>query len=210
MASYNIPNPPTFLGMDNFRGLAEGQFGIARANRFIARITPVGRFMAPYNDIMRELSYLCEVTEFPGRSFTTAELRYYGPSFKMPVNTGYEDLHMTFICRAESFERQFFDDWMTIVNPTDSYDFNYRDDYRAQVELFHFTDYSEDGKNPKVEYSFTIDDAYPVLVNAQPMTWADDQFLRLGVTLSYRRWRRDNRDPLPRNGGTGNASFSLI
>lgn len=210
MSSTYITNPITDLSMDNFLFISDSHLGLAKSCRYAARIVPIGSFLAGYRDTMRDLTYLCEATEFPGRGLQTVDVRYYGPSFKMPFQTSYEDINMTFLCRTESYEREFFDDWMTIINPINTYDFNYRNDYAARIEIFQFADipdYTDD--NPLAQYYFSIEDAYPVLVNAQPVTWADDQFLRLGVTFTYRNWRRPGRDPESR-GGSANASFTLV
>jgi hypothetical protein len=207
MASIEISNPPSHLGMDNFLSFSDIHDGLAKSCRFAVRITGVGKYLTEYNGIMRDLTYLCEATEFPGRGLQTVDVRYYGPSFKMPFQTQYEDLNMTFLCTTESLEREFFDDWMTIINPINSFDFNYRTDYKAKIEIFQLSDISDDGENPRAEYLYIIEDAYPVLVNPQPITWADDQFLRLGVTFTYRGWRRPG-DPESR-GGNANASFQL-
>lgn len=202
MATTIIPNAPAFVGLDEFLAVADSHLGFAKSARFIARIVPVGRYLAPYGStILRDLMYLCEVTDMPGRGFQAVDLRYYGPSFKMPYQSSYEDINMTFLCRAESFEREFFDDWMEMINPVNNFDFNYRDDYRANIQLFQFSDietFSGSG-DPTPQYAFEIFDAFPVLVNPQPVTWADEQFMRLGVTLTYRWWYRKGRDDLTSN-----------
>jgi len=211
MATNQISNSITNLGMDSFLSISDSHNGLAKSCRYATRITPVGNLLAGFGDIMRDLTYLCEATEFPGRGFQTVDVRYYGPSFKMPFNTQYEDLNMTFLCRAQSFEREFFDDWMWAINRNDTFDFNYKSEYSARIDMFQFSDVPdfEGSENPKAEYYFSIEDAYPILVNAQPVTWADDQFLRLGVTFTYNWWKRPNREPAVRN-DEGSASFRLV
>jgi hypothetical protein len=81
---------------------------------------------------MRELPYLCEVAEIPRRGFMNMDVRYYGPNEKLPFLTQYEDMNLTFLCRNKSYERQFFDDWMSIINPTNTFDFNYRESYESR------------------------------------------------------------------------------
>jgi hypothetical protein len=136
------------------------------------------------------------------------DLRYYGPSFKLPFQTTYEDINMTFLCRTTSLERQFFDDWLLVINPINTWDFNYRDDYRAEIDIFQFGEFSEDDNGsfsdmssstgPEAVYKFTLHNAYPVLVNPQPATWADvDQFQRLIVSFTYTHWSRKGLDPEP-------------
>lgn len=191
-----IVSAPTFLTLDNFLSMTQKFGPFAKSCRFIARIVPEGRLLnslaARSDGIMRDLQYLCEATEFPGRGFMNMDVRYYGPKFKLPFMSEYEDVNMTFICRSDSPERRFFDDWQTAINPVNQFDFNYRDDYCARIELFHFSEEQKDDNNidPKASYSFRLNKAYPILVNQQNITWADGEFLRLGVSFTYTWWDR--------------------
>jgi len=198
MASYDIPNPPTNLGLNYFRGVTNNYDSIAKSSRFAARIFyPSGLDRRSGFLLMdpKEFTYLCEATDLPGRAFTNVEVRYYGPTQKLPVNSQYEDINMSFICRTGFPEREFFDDWMEIINPTTSFDFNYRDKYSTTIELFQFSEGSDpSNKEAKATYQFTLFDAYPILINPQPVTWADDAIQRLVVTFTYTKWRRASKD----------------
>lgn len=180
--------------------------GLAKSCRFIVRINTPAAFNRQYS-ILRDLSFLCEAAEMPGRGFVSADVRYYGPNQKLPVQTQYEDTTMTFLCRSEFYERQFFDNWMQIINPSNTFDFNYRADYETTIEIMQFAEYAPTintttgpnrglaqsaAKAPKETYRITLYNAYPMLVNPQPMTWADDQIQRLSVTFTYHKWKRDN------------------
>lgn len=204
MASFPISNPVSSATMIDFRAVMNKYGTLAKGCRFVARIVPVGKYVVAINqnNMAQDLVYLCESTELPGRGMMSVDLRYYGPSFKVPFQSSYEDINMTFLTRAEGFERQFFDDWLTCINPTNTFDFSYRDDYKCNIELFQFGDGSDgSGDKPKAIYSFTLQDAWPTQVAAQPVTWADDQFLRLGVTFTYHWWIRKGQDPEGQNMG---------
>jgi hypothetical protein len=88
---------------------------------------------------------------------------------------------------------------MLVINPINSFDFNYRDQYRSEIDIFQFADYSEedDDDAPTAKYFITLHNAYPILVNPQPMTWGDDQFQRLIVSFTYTHWSRRGYDPRP-------------
>lgn len=189
MASIKFNNTITELELNQFRAVSAAAGGPAKSNRFIMQLSgaPVGLDIG----VQRDLSFLCEAIEYPGRGFMSTDIRYYGPNFKVPYQTVYEDLNLTFICRDEFFEREFFDNWMNIINPVNSFNFSYRDDYIATIKLHQFSDYANEAK-----YSFTFDKAYPILVNPQPATWADDNFQRLTVSFTYVRWYREGLDPI--------------
>lgn len=225
MSNIDFKNQIKNLSMTEVMGVINQYGGFAKSCRFIVRINPPRAF-APAatgrNSMFRDLIYLCEAAEMPGRGFVSADVRYYGPNQKLPVQTQYEDTTMTFLCRSESTERQFFDDWMNIINPTNSFDFNYREDYETTIEIMQFAEYADKPpeatvgpnkglqqatpKAPKETYRITLFNAFPMLVNPQPMTWADDQFQRLAVTFTYHKWKRENywaeQPPKVREDGT--------
>ena len=201
MATFKIDNQPTLLTMNDFRSQSSRQGGLAKSCKFAVQILPSGTssFLtsAGYGgDFMGQFTYLCESAEFPGRGFNMADMRYYGPSFKVPYQADYQETAMTFLCRNESIERQFFDDWMEIINPTDTFDFAYKDDYKCQINMFQFSDVERNSSKtePVATYVWTLHDAWPVLVSPQPVTWADDNFQRLAISFSYTKWTRPNKD----------------
>lgn len=218
MASFKIDNQPTNLRMSDFYAYSSSYKSLAKSSRFAVRIVPSGNSSVlrrlGYTSFMREFTYLCESAEFPGRGFMNADVKgYHGPDFKVPYQTEYQETAMTFLCRAESFERQFFDDWMEIINPTNTFDFAYKDDYVCEIEMFQFSEggrrtvtepnredsfpspTSNEFTEPVATYAWTFQDAYPILVNPQPVTWADDNFQRLAVNFTFTKWIRKNRDP---------------
>jgi hypothetical protein len=199
MAGYTIPNVPTNISLQEFRS-AVNRFGeLAQSARFAVTILPVGQRIQWANPILRDLVFLTEATEFPARGIQTAPHRYYGPVIQLPIQTEYRDITIQFYCRTESFERQLFDDWMEIIQPTSTFDFSYLDDYKATIRMFQFANFSEDDSNtPAAKYSWTLHDAYPILVNVQPISWAENGVVqRLSVTFNYTKWTRENRTPMP-------------
>lgn len=202
--------------MSDFYAYSTAFQSLAKSSRFAVRIVPSGTdsFLTRlgYRGFMQQFTYLCESAELPGRGFMNADMRYYGPNFKIPYQTEYQETAMTFLCRAESFERQFFDDWMEIINPTNTFDFNYKDSYKCEIHMFQFSEAgrrtttepnrertipsptSNEFTEPVATYSWTLHDAYPILINPQPVTWADDNFQRLAISFTFSKWTRRNRD----------------
>lgn len=201
MPSFNIDNQPQNLKMSDFYAYSNAFDGLAKSARFAVRIVPSGTdsllARLGYGNIMRQFTYLCESAEFPGRGFLSYDMRYYGPNFKSPYKSEYQETAMTFLCRSKSFERQFFDDWMEVINPTTTFDFNYRDSYKCEIQMFQFGE--KPATSSKTEsiatYAWTLHEAFPILVNPQPVTWADDNFQRLAISFTYTKWTRKIRDP---------------
>lgn len=219
MSDIPVSNTLRNLRMTDALGIMNDYGGLAKSCRFAVKIN-LPRFVSSGSEdnkitntlITNDLVYLCEAAEMPGRGFVNADVRYYGPNQKLPILTQYEDTTMTFLCRNESYERQFFDDWMEYINPTNSFNFNYRNDYETTIEIMQFSEYAagqtqvgpnlgtqRDLQYPEETYRITLFNAYPLLVNPQPMTWADDQLTRLAVTFTYHKWKRVGRDRNPRS-----------
>lgn len=73
MASVPIQNYPSDLTMLGFRAIGDMFGSLVKSNRFIARIRPQGQYLLPHLNIIRDLTYLCEVGELPGRGIATAD-----------------------------------------------------------------------------------------------------------------------------------------
>lgn len=216
MASTFITNPPNEVSMATFRAAMDRLGGPAKQCRFAVRILPIGQSQLlskkmpgggtnNYGSLLQEMVFLCESVEFPGRGLDFIDARYYGPAIQMPTNSKYaQQADLTFICRTESFERQLFDDWMEIVNPSDTFDFNYIDQYWCEIQIFQLAEYGETNKSGQAltqpVYQWTLLRAYPIQVHPQAVTWADQDVLRLSVTFSYRYWFRPNRDQMATTG----------
>ena len=140
-------------------------------------------------DTSRYLSLQCEAAELPGKSFTTTDVKIYGPTFKIPTQVAYTDLSLTFLCTNEFSERKLFDTWMeTIMSPvTNNFRFQKSDDpfsnYLTQLKIIQYDDFV------KQVYAVSLIDAFPVSVNAQQLSWGEDNFHRLTVQFSYQRYR---------------------
>lgn len=155
--------------------------GLSRTNRFKVLIT-APPFSGGNTEDFRIISLNCESAELPGRDLTTTDARIYGPTFKMPYMTNYNDVSFTFLCGASLMEKRIFDEWISYINPVDSFNFQYRDSYVTTVSIHQLTD------NEITTYSCQLIEAYPIQVNAMPVSWGDENFHRVTVTMTYRYW----------------------
>lgn len=201
-----MANFPLKLNMNNMISSLDGNNSVTKGSRFVAQINPTGslfRQLDYWSTINENLIYACDSAEFPGRAFNVTELRIYGPRQLTPSNTLYGDgISLSFICRAETKERQFFDDWMELINPTSSYHFKYPEEYYAEIDIVQYAEYGEGSTtptvpndptvkyNPKPIYAWKLYKAWPTLVAPQAVTWADSDILRVQVTFAYKKWKR--------------------
>lgn len=188
MPTVQQTNVPATLGMNEFRSAADAAGQFAKGCRFVVRIQPPPAI----DSLPDDLHLMCEAVEYPGRGFNVTETRYYGPSQSFPNNTMYNTANMSFICRTNSPERFFFDEWMEFINPTTSFNFAYPQEYWSRIQIFQLAEYgvAKTSRAPKATYGWTLHKAWPTLVNPQQVSWADNDILRLQITFSYKYWDR--------------------
>ena len=201
---------PRKFDINTFRGQLDKYGSVAKACRFAVRISPTAN--TKLNNLLVNLSedlmYVCDSAEFPGRGFNVTDIRYYGPSQAFPNNVLYGPANFSFICRTKSKERKFFDDWMDLINPINTFNFEYPDEYYSQIDIFQYAEYGsgqinyqkdaagvvtssgKDAMTSKEVYGWSLHKAWPTLVNAQQVTWNEPDILRLQVTFNYKYWDR--------------------
>jgi hypothetical protein len=157
---------------------------IARPKLFdIIIVPPTG--LQNYIGIARNLTFRCESTQFPSRTFATTEQKFgTNPVEKHAYQTTYNDIEISFIVSEDMSEKKFFDAWMNLINPTASFDFNYRNDYITDFYVFQY-----DGTQTIKTYSIALLDAFPISVNQLDLDWSNDNYHKLSVTFAYRYWK---------------------
>jgi hypothetical protein len=192
----NITNAPENIDMDGFTALISQYGGVSKTNKFHVRINDngvIGRLVEGI-PILRDLQFLCDTAELPGRTLNTEKYRYYGPEVQFPTLTSYTEMNLTFICRNEMYEREFFDRWMQFINPIRTYNFRYKDDYSTKIDIFQYSEVADENDLLKPTYLISLEKAYPIIVTQMPLLWADDAYHRVNVTFAYDRWYRNNNE----------------
>jgi hypothetical protein len=163
------------------------------------------------NDATRWLALQCESTELPGKSFTTSDVKVYGPTFKVPNQTTYNDISLTFLCNSEFSERKLFDAWLEVIRSPNTHNFRFPraadggSTYMTQITIIQYNDFV------KQIYALELEDAFPIGITSQQVSWAEDSFHRLTVNFSYYKYRTiydgkyDTNDILSSLIGTGVA-----
>jgi len=137
--------------------------------------------------VTRYLSLQCEATELPGKSLQTADVKIYGPIFKVPYQTQYQDINLTFICTNEFFERKLFDRWLEAIMPSDTNNLRFSKGkdtrYLTNVKIIQYDDFV------RQIYAVELIDAYPVGIASQQLSWGEENFHRLTVQFTYQKYK---------------------
>lgn len=137
--------------------------------------------------LSRYLALQCETAELPGKTLLTQDAKIYGPGFKVPYQTQYNDTSLTFVCTNDFYERKLFERWMEAIMPTDTNNVRFAkgDDtrYMTNIQIVQYDEF--------IKKIFVIEliDAFPIGISSQPLAWQDEGFHRLSVQFSYQKYR---------------------
>ena len=139
------------------------------------------------SSMSRYLALQCEAAELPGKTLQTADVKIYGPTFKVPYQTQYSDTTLTFLCTNEFYERKLFDRWMEAIHPSDTNNLRFpkgqKSRYLTNIKIIQYDDFI------KQIYAVELMDAFPIGVAPQTLSWAEDGFHRLSIQFAYQRYR---------------------
>jgi len=137
--------------------------------------------------LSRYLALQCETAELPGRTLLTQDAKVYGPTFKVPYQSQYNDINLGFICTNDFYERKLFDRWLEAIHPSDTNNMRFpkgnQTRYMTNITIVQYDDFI------KKIYSVQLMDAFPIGVAAQPLNWSEDNFHRLSVQFAYQRYK---------------------
>jgi len=162
-------------------------------NNIVSSITDI--FSAPQDpatrttnaSLSRYLALQCETAELPGRTLLTQDAKVYGPTFKVPYQSQYNDINLGFICTNDFYERKLFDRWIEAIHPSDTNNMRFPKGngtrYMCNITIIQYDDFI------KKIYSVQLVDAFPIGVAAQPLSWSEDNFHRLSVQFAYQRYK---------------------
>jgi len=137
--------------------------------------------------VSRYLALQCEAAELPGRTLETADVKIYGPSFKVPYRMQYSETTLTFICTNDFYERKLFERWMDAIIPSDTnnprFPKSQSSRYLTDIRIIQYDDIV------RQIYAVDLIDAFPTGISPQALSWGDDAFHRLSVQFSYQKYR---------------------
>ena len=183
---------PSYI--NNFVGQSVFEKILNLPNTLVADITDVFSFgnkdeqaKTSNPSLSRYLSLQCEAAELPGRSLLTADAKIYGPTFKVPYQTQYNDINLTFLATNEFYERKLFDRWLECIMPTDTNNLRFAKGeetrYMTNIQIIQYDDFI------KQIYAIELIDAFPIGISSQQLSWSDDNFHRVSVQFSYQKYR---------------------
>lgn len=164
------------------------RYGVAKTSHFRLFVPQVFKG-DKFSDIGRVLGLRCEATELPGRQLVSNDSRTYGPTYKTPYQSLYQEITLNFIETGDFLIRNFFEAWVSaIYNPLNN-QLAYPSEYRRDVELTQYDVMVLDATSPRSSLrsiaTWQLRNAFPTSINQMPVSWAEDGLHRCTVTLAY-------------------------
>ena len=139
------------------------------------------------SSMSRYLALQCESAELPGRTTATADVKIYGPTFKVPYQTQYGDTTLSFLCTNDFYERKLFDRWMECIHPSDTNNVRFakgsKSRYLTTIKIIQYDEFI------KRIFAVELIDAFPIGIAPQQLSWGEDGFHRLSIQFAYQRYR---------------------
>lgn len=187
----NAVNNISGVNIQEFLNLIGSNQGLVPINKYKVKFTApketTGFFKSLDVDFSRMfmMFYFCESVQLPGRSLLTFENKLNGnASVKLPYQSVYEEINLTFITSAKSFyERKFFDCWQHEIQNPVSNRFNFPNEYRVIMTI------SQLDSTGKEIYKQNLYDAYPISINPQELAYGTfDDYQKITVQFAYDIW----------------------
>jgi hypothetical protein len=139
------------------------------------------------SSMSRYLALQCENAELPGRTTATADVKIYGPTFKVPYQTQYGDTSLTFLCTNDFFERKLFERWMECIHPSDTNNVRFakgaKSRYLTNIKIIQYDEFI------KQIFAVELLDAFPIGIAPQSLSWSEEGFHRLSIQFAYQKYR---------------------
>ena len=148
-----------------------------------------GLFEQDGTQLLRESVIMCENASFPGAAIGTQPNRIYGPVREFAYERIYSgDIALTFRMDEEMHIRSLLSAWHELINDSTSGDFNYYDDYTADIYVYQYP-VKQEGSTRKPIYGIHIEEAFPKSIGEVTLGYDQrDTYSKQTVDFAFRRW----------------------
>ena len=190
--------------------------GVAKSSHFDVLFPPLPFLLNRPSIPQSYLTFRCEAGELPGRQLATSDIKIYGPVYRIPYQSVYAEIVLTFIETGEMDLKFFFEEWMNAIWHQPTNRLAYPDTYLIDFDIRQYDMISsqpdqqghggiaggpeivveEDGSRSRVFHELHLRKtltahlyrAFPTNVNQMTTAWVDDSLHRLQVTFFYQSY----------------------
>jgi len=167
------------------------RYGVAKTSHFQFICPPIVKGPL-FSDASKVLSLRCEATELPGRQLVSEDAHIYGPTYKVPYQTVYQELTLTFLETSTFYIRSFFEVWMNAIFNASTNKVQYPNKTWVDTALTQYDVSARDETDPssslKIIAQWALHYCRPTAINQMPVSWAEDGLHRIAVTLAFQSY----------------------
>lgn len=132
------------------------------------------------------ISLMCEEAQIPGLAATNLPIKIGPWTEYRTQNLEYlsTDMTFTFVVDEQWSGRTFFEDWMAVSAHPNTKELAFYNDIVAQVTV------SSLSINNDIMAVWLLEDCVPKVINLTPVSWGNTAKLRMGISMSAKRWVR--------------------
>ena len=192
--------------IDNLKAIVGKRQGLAKTNRFLTIFTPptqalvnmnpldiVGRFAnGTFNarsliSDPRDIAFLCEGTQMPGRNLNTLDFAAEKETLKIPNGYIDDDVTMTFLLTNDYYMKDMFETWMSSVVDTENYVLGYKKNCQTDIVIQQLNN------NDRNIYGIKLINAYPIAIAAIDLNNESESGIqKVQITFAYDRYVPEN------------------
>jgi len=140
------------------------------------------------NEIARTMAMRIDQVRMPGINLQTTQVSRYGigPIQNMPINAQFQEVNFSLLIDEFSELWQYWYSWSNAVfgfNGTErtlpTYQTEYKNKYSTVVSLLLYNHLGT------VVQTINLYEAFPTSIREVPMSWGDNQLIRLNIQLAY-------------------------
>jgi hypothetical protein len=165
--------------LKNFISLVKTE-GLMRTSRYSIVLSPP-KDMRGQRD-MRKIQLFCSDVQIPGVTLSTTQIRMFGEVRESPYEKMFDNITLSFYVDNNMKVKQFFDDWMGIIQSPSSRNFGYYKNYITDMILS-----VEDTKDRK-RYEVRLFECYPKNVGGISLAHESKEVMKLQVSMNYKNW----------------------
>lgn len=194
------------MSIDNLKSIIGKRQGLAKANRFLVIFTPPSQALVnldPFDIIgrlanktfnkksfvsdPRDIAFLCESTQMPGRNINTLDFQAERETLKIPNGFIDDDVTMTFLLTGDYYMKDMMETWMSSIVDTEKYQVGYKKNYQTDITIQQLNDFDRN------VYGIRLQNAYPINISAIELNnTSEGTIQKLTVTFAYDRYIPEN------------------
>ena len=186
---FNLPksNPQGLLG--NLQGIDDvSNVGVSSATQESLNFFDQSQMQAVQKANQRRVQAFCKSINMPDRDIQLKEIRHHGPTRKFAYDIKSAPITATFYADKFLRERSYFEMWQSAAFSTQSFNYNFYDNYVSDVNIFQLGSFQSRNERDDITYAVKLFDCFPKTISAVEYDSATNEVQTFTVTFEFRYW----------------------